>query len=386
MWPVLGGPILQSPVRRIDVLIRILLDPLVLALVLGSLLALFLLSLEIVTVLYVWGRERRDQRRAAKRPVVREELFERLAAGDADWESWAAGLDEMETEVARDLVDTYLRSVRGQEHDRLQDAGRALDIPDEAVAMLEYGDRPERLRALTWLTLLEHPVDPDRLQEHCSDDPMVRAAAARLMAATGGPERASLGTELLLSVPDEPLTSFGIDTLHELHREEPAGLFEFASESAEDWSATVTTQVLRVCREYTNVDRDVPTDWLVPLFEHERSSVRAAAVGAFEGLGWRPGLRDLLPHESVVDDPAPDVRRTYAAVLASWNDEDALARLRDLARSDPAPRVRLAAAKGLPGEMLPEAGLDIDGDTGERDPVHEWVRAERAARPGGVGS
>lgn len=45
MAGLVGGLVLQgSPIRRTDVLIRILLDPLVLALVFGGLLALFLFS------------------------------------------------------------------------------------------------------------------------------------------------------------------------------------------------------------------------------------------------------------------------------------------------------------------------------------------------------
>lgn len=386
MVGVLTGPVLQgSPLRRIDILIRILLDPLVLALVLGGLMALFLFSLEVVTVVAVWRRSRRDRARDARRPAVRDGLFERVIAEDSDWEAWAASLDEVERDVARDLVDTYLRTVRGREHERLQAAGRALGIPDEAVTTIEDGDRTERLQALSWLTLLEHPVDPALLRAHCRADPTLRAAAARLVSATGGAASARDGTRLLLEEPVEPLTSFGIDTLYELHREEPAGLFEYASEASEAWPATVKIQVLRVLREYTRVGRDVPTDWLVPLFEHERPAVRAAAVGAFEGFGWRADLRGLVPHERLAGDHSVTVRRAYASVLASWNTDAAQARLESMAWTDPGPRVRLEAARGLADAMLAPERSAGDQPAGTSEAVREWVRAERSVPTGGVG-
>lgn len=361
----------ETATRRIDILIRKLFEPLVFALVLGGIMTLFLLSLEIVTLLYTWIRGRRERHRERLRPDIRDEIFTRLVATEPNWTGWARSLGTVEQRVAREILDTYLRQLRGQERTRLQEAGDALDIPAESVAMIQEGDRHDRLRGLVWLSLLEHEIDPDMLWDHCRGDPTVRAGAARVLYATGGDDAVTVGTRLLCGT-DQQMTSFGMDTLYRLHRDEPGRLFEYASEKATGWSEAVTVQVLRVVEEFTKIPKDAPTGWLVALSRHDSSEIRAATARAFVGLGWREDLRRDVSLETLAQDPSSAVRQAFCEMLASWNDDEARAKLRLLARTDTDPRVRLVAFRGLPDTVVSSA-VECDGT----DPVREWVAAER---------
>lgn len=373
---VAAGPVLAgTATRRIDILLRILFDPLVFALVLGGILALFLFSLEIVTLLYTWIQEHQERYRDQLRPTIREEMLVRLVADAPDWETWAEGLSTVEKRVARDVLDTYLRQLQGRERARLEQAGEALGIPDQSVTMIREGDRHQRLRALVWLSLLEYPVDPDMLWNHCRDDPTVRAAAARVLYTTESDDAAAIGTRLLLAETSRQMTSFGMDTLYRLHRDEPDTLFEYASEEVDGWSEAVTVQVLAVVRKFTTLSEDTPTAWLLSLATHDSPAIRAATARAFAGFGWNDDLREQIPLDTLGQDPSPDVRRAVCEMLASWNDDEARARLRSIACTDTDARVRLVAMQGLPDDVARETI-----QTGDTDPVPAWVAAERAIR------
>lgn len=372
-----AGLFLQGGPRRIDLLLSRLDEPLIIAFVLGIVFGLFLLAVESVTLVYVWARARREKRRESRRPAVRDGIINRLVEGDPDWASWVSDVDEVERELIREQVDAFLRKLDGQERDSLQAAGHALDIPSEATAAVREGSRLERLIGLKWLTVLEHPVDSAFVVEHCQRDPKTRAAAARLLYETGHPDAASIGTELLLSEPDRPMTSFGVDTLYRLHEGDPTVLFEYGSEHVESWSNTVTLQVLLVIHEFTMVPRDAPLTWLVELFDHDAPKIRAATAKAFVRYGWREHIREAVPWSELISDPSPLVRRAACEMLGSWSDEAGIWELKSIATTDEDTRVRVAAAR----ELLARRDEGDDAEwlpDGELDTALQWVLNERA--------
>ncbi|MBX0285921.1 HEAT repeat domain-containing protein [Haloarcula salinisoli] len=371
----------QPGPRRIDLLLSRLDEPLIFALVLGILLGLFLLAIEVVTLVYVWIRSRNDRHRERHRPAVRDGLFERLAADDPDWTGWIASLDETERELLRDEVDSFLRKLDGTERRHLRDAGRALGIPSEAMAAVRDGTRHERLLGLKWLTVLDQPVETTFVRAHCQRDPTVRAAAARLLYETDHADAPRVGTELLLSRPDRPMTSFGVDTLYRLHEGDPTALFEYAADHVDEWSTTVTLQVLLVLREFAMLPADAPTAWLLALFDHESPDVRAATARAFVHYGWREDIREQVPRAELIADAAPTVRRAVCEMLGSWSDEAGIWELKSMAVSDPSSRVRVAAMRELTDRQalgptdprLPDAEIDT---------ALQWVLADRKIADG----
>jgi len=360
--------------RRIDILLDNIFDPLVFALSLGVLLGLFLLALEILTVTYVWIRSRRDTRREWLSAEIREEIYTRLVKEDPDWETWAETLSKDEHVIAKKQLDSHLRKLSGRERSQLQQAAVELGIADESVTALQEGDRNDRLIALKWLTLLEHPVEPEMASEQCRDDPIVRGAAARLLYETAAEDAVTIGTSLLLEETSQPMTSFGVDTLYRLHRDEPAVLFEYAADHVTDWTETLTIQVLLVISEFTFLDTDAPTGWLLDRFDADSPAIRAATARALIGYGWHETLRAAVPVSDLARDPSPIVRRGVCEMLISWGDEKMAPTLELLASVDDHPRVRIAAAQGLLELRRSDDPPSLDSSI---DPVWRWVTARQ---------
>lgn len=370
------GLLLQTGPRRVDLLLSRLDEPLIIAFVLGIVFGLFLLAVEGVTLMYVWARARREKRRESRRPAISEEIIERLVEDDSDWEGWISDADEIERKLIREQIDALLRKLDGQERDSLQAAGHALGIPSEAIAAVREGNRLERLIGLKWLTVLEYPIDSEIVVEHGHRDPTTRAAAARLLYETGNPDAVRIGTELLLSEPDHPMTSFGVDTLYRLHEGDPTVLFDYGSEHIESWSNTVTLQVLLVIHEFTMVPSDAPLAWLVELFDHDAPEIRAATAKAFVRYSWRERMREAVPWSELISDPSPLVRRAACEMLGSWSGEAGIRELESMATSDQDTRVRVAAARELFARRGEGANVEWLQE-GELDKALQWVLNER---------
>lgn len=312
-------------------------------------------------------RDRRDDLRADARGRVRGELFDRLGREEPGWRSWVGRLSRREL---RELLDGLLRNVQGRERAQLVDLGLALGLGDRARANLGCDRIHVRLRALAWLALLEEPVGEERLFETCADDPRTRAAAARLLYVCDHPRAGEVGTSLLVWEGGRPLSVFGLDTLYVLNRAGSTPLLYRGSTDAGDWDPALLVQVCTVLRHCPSTDApNEAFDWLRALLDHDSPTVRAAAVGAFAGRGWRPALRERIDAAELVADPDPGVRRAAYGLLAAWGDRSAVALLERAVRGEENDRCRLAAVRALYGN-------GIDDPAGGR--TWAWVRAEGA--------
>jgi hypothetical protein len=316
-----------------------------------------------------------DRRRDAVQSDVRFEILERMSDESPDWETWVAGLSEVERDVARTELDTYLRSTEGEEHRRLRELGDALGIASDARATVSDGKRHEKLRALTWLALLDEPVDPATLRRSCTGDSDLRAAAARVLHEAGHPDARSAGTDLLLGDGQLTLSVYGLDTLHQLHRDSPTPLLERAATAYTDWRPSLIIQVLAVLRYCGPGDRQAPREWIVELTDHELPAVRAAAVTALEPEGWRPELRETVDVQRLVTDSDPATRQAVYGMLAEWGDATAREHLADAARLESDQRARIRALEPL--STRPDlASPDVtEGDAGRYERAWRWVRA-----------
>ncbi|MFB6295247.1 MAG: HEAT repeat domain-containing protein [Halobacteriales archaeon] len=316
-----------------------------------------------------------DRRREAVRSDVRYGILERMSSDEPDWEGWVADLSEVESEVARTELDTYLRSTEGEEHDRLRECGDALGIPSDAREMLATEKRHRKLQALSWLALLEEAPDPATLRETCTADSDLRAAGARVLHEADHPAARSVGTELLLGNGDLTLSVYGLDTLYQLHRATPAPLFERAATEYPDWRPSLIIQILTVLRHCGVAGRDAPREWIVELTDHDLPAVRAAAVTALEPGGWRTDLRETVDIDRLVEDSDATTRRAVYAMLAEWDDEPALEALADAAVTDPDQRARVRALEPL----VDRPELASPGAAGAGDDRYErawaWARA-----------
>lgn len=314
-------------------------------------------------------RDRRDDLREDARDRVRHGLFDRLGGEEPGWEAWVGRLSHRERRALRGLLDGLLRDLRGREREQLVGLGLALGLDDRARANLGSDRIHVRLRALAWLALLEEPVDENRLFETCADDPRTRAAAARLLHACDHPRAGEFGTSLLIWEGGRPLSVFGLDTLYVLNRAGSTPLLYRGSTDAADWDSALLVQVCTVLRHCPSTDAPTEAfDWLRGLLAHDSPTVRAAAVGAFAGRGWRPALRERIDAEALVADPDPAVREAAYGLLAAWGDRTATELLEGAVRGEENDRCRLVAVRSLYGNGV-DAG---DGRT------WAWVRAEEA--------
>jgi hypothetical protein len=321
----------------------------------------------VVTIRHHLGSSRVE----SARDRVQAELFERLFATDPDWEAWIQTLSRAERRQVETLLEEYLRRLRGTEHARLRDLGTALGIPTRARR--ELADGGGRFRALTWLALLEEPVDPTRLEACCTDTPRHRAGAARVLYRSGHPDAAAAGTDILLGDGDRPLTAFGMDTLYRLNDGTDTPLLSRLESDADAWNQRLVVQALLVVRYCNIADPGERLGWLPEVLESESPRVRAAAVGVVERHGWRDHLQDEIDIEALLADPDPAVRRETYQLLASWGDERSAAWLREALETD-TEQDMLALVRAFlvhPRTELPESIERLE-------PFVEWVRADES--------
>ncbi|MFB6299408.1 MAG: HEAT repeat domain-containing protein [Halobacteriales archaeon] len=341
----------------------------------GVVIIALLIAVGFITLAESIVRRIDDIRRERVRSSVRFGILERMTVEGPDWKSWIDELSAVERDVARNQLDEYLRNTRGAERKRLQDLGRALDIPAEAKQRLDSNKRHKQLQALTWLALLEEPVEIDRLRSICSADSGLRAAGARLLYATSDPDVRTHGTDLLLGNGDVTLSVYGLDTLYLLHRDDPTSLLERGRVDHQEWRPSLLIQVLTVLRHCGIAGRDAPMAWIVELTEHDLPSVRAAAALTLAPEGWRSDLRTTVDADALTTDPDPTARRAIYTMLAEWGNQTARETLAMAARSETDQRSRVQALEQLRGdpELAAPAAIGIDDQDYER--AWRWVRA-----------
>ncbi|WP_435182459.1 HEAT repeat domain-containing protein [Halobellus sp. EA9] len=314
--------------------------------------ALVLLSLLFSTALLTVGysvlRYLRRRRRDAVREDLRAGLLERLYGGDdPDWEAWVETLSKRERSVTEELLEEYLRELRGSDARALFGLGEALGIPERARADLADGGYYERLGALTWLGLLQDPPSVEALERHCTGTPRERAAAAKVLYLSDYPDLPSTGARLLLRDASEAFTVFGIDTLYRVVESDPGPLFERAAADAHTWPPALLQQVLLVARNVNTVVGDADLSWVVTALSSPDERTRAEAARALGGYGWRPSLRGEVDVGDLGMDPSPAVRASVYRMLGEWGDADAVETLMWLAAMEPESRARVAAAEAL---------------------------------------
>ncbi|MWG36390.1 HEAT repeat domain-containing protein [Halomarina oriensis] len=344
-------------------------------------------SLLVVLFAFTLGRSywlaRDDRRCAARRDDRRSELLTRLYGPDPDWTSWVDGLDAADRTVVRSLVYTQLRWVRGTERERLRDLASVLGLDARAERLFASERRYERLQGLTWLALLGRPVDAETVLDRCRDHPDTRAAGARLLADTDHSEARPVGTELLLA-PGRPLSVLGVDTLYQLYKHDAAELVAWATRERERWDESLFIQVLDVFGECSTVGPGVSLEWVLAGLDAASPRVRAAALEALTGYGWRESVRTAVVGEreapfSHREEREPLVRRTAYRLYGEWATPDALDRLAEAVWRDPDDRARVEAARALQrADCLSTVGTGerapTDGASGT-DHVVAWVDA-----------
>lgn len=323
---------------------------------------------------------RRDARRERTRDRVRGDLLDRTYADDPDWEPWVADLTREERIVVRDLLQTYLRRITGEDRRTLVALADALGIGEREIDRLGTRDRFDRLGALTWLALLEDPVDPDVLVETCSDHPDTRAAAARVLYEQDHPDAAAVGTDLLLD-PGAPLSVLGLDTLYHLTRLDPDPLIERAADEYGQWPESLLIQVLRVLAQTGPASTDASLDWMAFLFVNDSARVRAAAAAALADYGWHSTVRRLVDLGQLRTDPSPRVRRAVYRLCGEWGDEAALDTLREAVYTETDPRAAVTAARALRESGSGGREWDFPARTAE---ALRWVDANERIRTAGV--
>jgi hypothetical protein len=296
----------------------------------------------------VWSVYRSVQ--STRRERVREDLQNRLLDGvfdpETEWGPWVESLSKTEREVVEDLLDEYLRELDGGNAERLRELGDELGVPERSVKRLRKRGEYGRLRALTWLTLLEHP-EKLTASEFSPETPRERAAVARLRYECDDFETPRDGISLLLSGATTQFSVFGQDTLYRIGIDDPQVLFEVSAANYEGWSEPLLVQVLTVCRHVgTNVTTE-NLSWLIPVLEHESEAVRASAALALGNVGWRSDVRDDPFLDRLLEDPSPNVRAGVYRMLARWGDEQALATLSGALLDEDDQHARLVGTNAL---------------------------------------
>lgn len=313
-----------------------------------------------------------SRRNAGVRDRMKPELLERLFDPEPDWEPWVDGLSRRERRRVESLLEEYLRKLRGTEYARLCALGAALGLPERAKRNLR-SDR-KRFRALTWLSLLAEPIDPDRLETFRGDTPRNRAAAARVLHRNDHPDAAAVGTDILVGDGDRSLTAFGMDTLYRLNDGGETPLLPRVEAGVETWNQRLLVQVLLVLRHCNIDDPGRRLGWLPELAAHESPRVRTAAVGVAERHGWRDQLQTALDIESLLSDPEAAVRHDTYLLLASWDDEQSAAWLRWAFVTASRGEDALALVRAL----FLHSRVDLADLPVRFEPYVDWVRADDA--------
>lgn len=300
-------------------------------------------------------RSVRERRRRRVREELQAQLLDGVFDPDTDWARWIEDRSATERDVIESLLDEYLRELDGEAVVSLRRLGAALGIPDRSRRQLDRDGEYTRLRALTWLTLLDRP---DTLREAAfrPRTPRERASVARLRHESGRVDDPRADLSLLLDGVTAQFTAFGQDTLYRVATEDPEGLFALAATNHRAWSEPLLIQVLAVCRHLGASVTTEDLSWLTAMLEHERPTVRAAAARALETLGWRRDVRDSPFLDRLVRDPSPQVRAAVYRTLAEWGDTRALGVLQRGIRSEDDPRARLAGT-----DALARCGARLDG-------------------------
>ena len=345
---------------------------------LGVAVALALVATALLVVVRSVRTERWRRKKAAARPAVRAALFDRLGLEGPTWEAWTSELSTAEREVLRDLLNDHLRLLDGGDRAQLQPLAVALDIPSRTVRTLETGDRYEKLTALDWLALVDHPPEPDLLVRACTDDEL-RAAGARVAIEQAYPDAATLGIRLLLENRTEPLSAFGLDTLYQITKSRPDLLVDHARAAHGEWGPALLTQSFLVLQHVDLLDVEETFGWIIDQCEHDSPTVRAAAVRSLADSGWRGEVRSRFPVDALVNDRSPAVRQAVYQTLGDWSDTEACAALHRAARHESHPRSRLVAVTALyQNRCRNELGMAVRH---EFPRLWEWVAAtETGAR------
>lgn len=314
------------------------------SIVLGSL----LLAIVIVTISYSLRAARRQRRREPIRKRLRGELLDRLyGREDPAWDEWVAGLSAVERDELESLLDTYLRELAGGDAASLADLGIALEIDTRSRRAIVDGGYWERLHALVWLSLLRQPPDRDLLEQHCTDTPRERAAAARVLYTASTDDRATTGVDLLLRGNVAAFSVFGIDTLYRVAEDDPLPFFERAAADFETWEPALQRQTLLVVRHLTTVAGRADLSWVISALSNPDPRVRSAAWGALGAYGWSRQIRDQIDLTAIGEDPDPMVRTQAYRSLGMWGDAEAITALENGFRVEPDARARVAAAETL---------------------------------------
>lgn len=347
---------------------------------LGAILFIFLTALSLVTLGLSWWTRRQERLEEQDRQHVRDELFEQIDREPQARESWIAGLSDRERAVLTSLVEHYLRLLSGQERARYQELAAELALGARAEADLTADPLGDRLQAIAMLSLLDHPISYDRLEETCVRSQETREAAARLLLERREEfeQPAARATRLLLWEGTEPLSVYGLETLSRLNAGEESPLLDLAAEHVSKWNTAVVSQVCLVIEHTEQLDPGASIDWLFPLLAHSDPELRAAAVGAFTPFGWREDIRNRLDVRSLLADPAPVVRKATYALLTEWGGSLGHELLLRAVRSEPNDRARLAAMRGLHSI---EPNVPVSAVEASRS-AWIWIHAEQAILEG----
>lgn len=318
---------------------------------------------------------RTDQRRTAARKRVRQGLFDRVDDSDPDWSTWVDTLSSTERRQLAEVVERYLRTMSGSGREPFLEVAAALEMGARANRRLDHPDSGTRLRALARLTVLDYPVDEQRLLETSLEKPRTRAAVARLLYERRDefPGHRALGTGLLIWAGQEPLDVWGLETLVALNTDDPSALLSMGFWSLHCWTTTVTVQVCTVLQDCRPPRTSASHEWVLHLLDHENPRIRAAAIRALTLAGHRDDIRARIPFHPLVTDEDPGVRRSTYQVLAAWGDPRSKGLLEWAIVDEDDERAQLLATRALASlEESPDAN-----QPGWPDATWKWVKTER---------
>lgn len=333
---------------------------------------LLFLGVTVVTLVVSLVRNRRDLAREAARETVSQELFGRLAKDNPKWDEWLSSLDRLQREIVRDVLYELLRQVTGSDRESLLSLARCLNVGDRMKHQMREGSTVDRQIALTWVALIDVPIDNLEVFRAVADQPELRQPAARIFyerrESFRGPSE--WGTRLLLWEGRDTLTVTGLATLYRLNRREANALLYQGRSYASSWQSNLTIQVLNVLSKCQITRYYERMRWVVGLTTHAKPDIRAAAIKTFGSVGWHKGIRDHLDIKEFVNDRSPAVRNAAYRMLGDWGDPLAANWLTIAAKQEPNERVRLEAIRNLHDLGLEES----DVDTGHTE-YWAWVDA-----------
>lgn len=342
----------------------------------GGIILIVLLGMGLLATTLAWYHHRRDRHRRRRRNELRQALFHRLDLDDPNLDDWIAGMSATDRELLADIVLSYLRQLEGSARRPYLDAAEALWLGEAAMDDLDAEEPLDRVRALTTLSLLAHPIDRERLVDTANRDPRTAECAARLLYERrdefGDARR--LGTSLLVGDGSDPLSIYGLETLAALNTGGHSPLLELADEAADGWDRDLLVQVLSVIEHIDQIDPEAPIAWLEPYLTDDEPTVRAGAIRALKPQGWRESLRERIDLQALVDDPDPAVRRATYETLTYWGDASARELLTWAIVEEDDPRDQLVAIRGLLS-MGAEPAIDSPGWPAD---AWSWIDAELA--------